>query len=92
MALTNRVMIDSPTCLAVLGVDESKSDGAIGSVTITNRSTGYDLWVWATYNGSVITSPTVYPGQVYTRTFRGASARAGDVSEIGYYMKPHRGV
>lgn len=83
MALTATTFINDPTCLAVAWMDVAKGDGAIGRVELTNRGT-VPLVGFATYGGKSSETPPVAPGTTYTHTFRGASPRAGDVTEYGY--------
>lgn len=84
MALTPTPFIDDPNCLVVAQVDFGKADGAIASVTITNRTPDKNLWGWAIYLGNYVETAAILPGQTITQTFRGASTKAGDVSELGY--------
>lgn len=85
MALTATNVVDDPDCLFVAWVDEARADGAIGRVEVTNRRAGKPVIAWARYQGSLVKTSEIAPGQTFTQTFRGNQARAGDVSEIGYY-------
>lgn len=86
MALTPTVFVDDPSCLAVAWVDETKKDGAIGQVDVTNRTVNRVLVVWGIYQDQYVESPPVAPGDTFTETFRGAATRAGDVSSVGYFV------
>ena len=84
MALTQTTMVDDPNVLMIASVDYGKADGAIASVEVTNRGSARPVIAWAIYNGRLVESPPIALGDTFTQTFRGASARAGDVSELGY--------
>ena len=84
MALTATTIIDDPQCLGVAWVDYSKADGAIARLELTNRTTDRTIVGFATYLGSLVQTGAIAPGATFTQTFRGAAARAGDVSELGY--------
>jgi len=88
MALTTWTAIDDAECLLVLQVDESKADGAIAQIDVTNRRS-IPLTAWGDYArnaGNVQrVEQVVQPGETVTVTFRGANARAGDVAAVGYY-------
>lgn len=84
MALTPTTMVDDPDCLLIAYVDETKADGAIGRVDVTNRRADRVLVACAIYQNAVVTTPDIAPGQTFSQTFRGNQARAGDVSSIWY--------
>lgn len=84
MALVARNLIDQPNALVVIWLNNQVAqDGAIGRIDITARQGPITALVWGPANGPV--SVQVAAGQTVSRTFAGASAKAGDIQGVAVF-------
>lgn len=83
--LTAHVLMDMDDIRFVVYSNDALGDGAIGSVEVTAYT--HDVLAFAIYRGTTV-SQWVAAGTTWSRTFAGNSAKAGDVTAIGFGVMP----